>query len=73
MCVEVGYSLLFWCRYECGWTGKLRGGGLGGWSVLIMYVRRCFVIECTCLVLSMSVNVDQFVSVWVTISDVYQH
>ena len=38
-----------------------------------MYVRRCFVIECTCLVLSMSVNVDQCVSVWVTISDVYQH
>ena len=32
-----------------------------------------FVFECTCLVLSMSVNVDQCVSVWVTISDVHQH
>ena len=28
-----------------------------------MYVRRCVVIECTCLVLSMSVNVDEWVVV----------
>ena len=52
--------------------GKLRGEGLRRGSVLIMYVRRCFVIECTCLDLSMSVNVDQCVSAWVTISDVHQ-
>ena len=26
-----------------------------------MYVRRCFVIKCTCLILSMNVNVDQWV------------
>ena len=40
---------------------------------MVVYVRRCFVVECTCLVLSMSVNVDQCESVWVTISDVHQH
>ena len=48
------------------------GWGVRG-SATVVYVRRYFVVECTCLVLSMSVNVDQCESVWVTISDVNQH